>query len=313
MGRAPKEVASLLGMGAAGAASQPFDEASLQKARKYLNQMMIDAWKELDEKVIECKEFEDKNRGSFEQVMTDIARLAEQIADMQRVISETVEYISTTDLEILAVQSKLKEETTTYLRIYYQNKQEMTIRKNDLAVFQFMLTLTKCKSGAAALAQLGSQGEKRTVNMCNTEQGVVFDFEDKKAQQELERMMTPSARAAVRQVLGVMDMVRAKEGAALLQKAAKAAEHEDEDDSGDDDDGEAAQATTTTTTTQGIPTPPVPKQRVVKRLDVTVGYMKCPTTPPDCGLLHDNMSLMWGKFKDLVDELQAEMDKNAYE
>merc|ERR1719265_684036 len=70
---------------------------------------------------------------------------------------------------------------------------------------------------------------------------------------------------------------------------------------------------TTTTTTQGIPTPPVPKQRVVKRLDVTVGYMKCPTTPPDFGLLHDNMSLMWGKFKDLVDELQAEMDKNAFE
>merc|ERR1719265_1159390 len=70
---------------------------------------------------------------------------------------------------------------------------------------------------------------------------------------------------------------------------------------------------TTTTTTPGIPTPPVPKERVVKRLDVTVGYMKCPTTPPDCGLLHDNMSLMWGKFKDLVDELQAEMDKNAFE
>merc|ERR1719236_384145 len=36
-------------------------------------------------------------------------------------------------------------------------------------------------------------------------------------------------------------------------------------------------------------------------------------TPPDCGLLHDNMSLMWGKFKDLVDELQAEMDKNLFE
>jgi len=319
-GKLPEDVASLVRTSVKtgkAMSQQPFSEASLAKARKYLNQMMIDAWKELDEKVIECKEFEDKNRGSFEQVMTDIARLAEQIADWQRVISETVEYISTKDLEILAVQAKLKEETTIYLRIYYQNKQEMTIRKNDLAVFQFMLTLTKCKSGAAALAQLDSQGEKRTVNMCNTEQGVVFDFEDKKAQQELERMMTPSARAAVRQVLGVMDMVRAKEGAALLQKAAKAAEHEDEDDSGDDNATATADAaedpTTTTSTTPGIPTPPVPKQRVVKRLDVTVGYMKCPTTPPDCGLLHDNMSLMWGKFKDLVDELQAEMDKNLFE
>merc|ERR1719487_2325031 len=72
-------------------------------------------------------------------------------------------------------------------------------------------------------------------------------------------------------------------------------------------------ATTTTTTTLGIPTPPVPKSPVVKRLDVTVGAIKCPTEPPDCGLLHDNMSLMWGKFKDLVDELQAEMEKNLFE
>merc|ERR1719454_1214538 len=141
----------------------------------------------------------------------------------------TVEFIATKDLEIMAVQAKLKQETTIYLRIYYSNKQEMTIRKNDLAVFQFMLTLTKCKSGAAALAQLDGQGKQTTANMCNTEQGVVFDFEDKKAQQQLERMMTPSARAAVRQVLGVMDMMRAKEGAALLQEAAKAAGRGDED------------------------------------------------------------------------------------
>merc|ERR1719421_2494774 len=125
-----------------------------------------------------------------------------------------------------------------------------------------------------------------------------------------------------------MDMLRAKDNAALLQKVVRA-DHDDDDD--DDDDGDAAPnvhvpkvlsslgvATrkadpVTTTTTPGIPTPPVPKDRVVKRLDITVGSVKCPTEPPDCGLLHDNMSLMWGKFKDLVDELQAEMDKNEFE
>ena len=114
----------------------------------------------------------------------------------------------------------------------------MTFKKNDLAVFQFLRVLTKCKTGAAAFTQLDAQGKKRTANMCNTEQGVVFDFEDKKAQRELERMMTPSARAAVRQILGVTDMVRAKEGAALLQAEAKSAEPEDEegDDSADDHD-----------------------------------------------------------------------------
>merc|ERR1719390_96247 len=330
-GKLPADVASLVSASvktSKGKSQQPFSEDSLAKARKYLNQMMEGAWAELDDKVIECKEFEDRNRGSFEQVMTDIARLGEQIADLQRVISETVEFINTKDLEILAVQAKLKQETTIYLRIYYQNKQEITIRKNDLAVFQFMLKLTKCKSGAA-LTQLDKNGKTQGANMCSTAQGLVFDFEDKKGQQELERIMTPSARAAIRQVLGQMDMLRAKDAAAMLQKVAKSVHDDDDDDDTDDDDaapklqvpkvlsslGVATRKedATTTTTTPGIPTPPVPKDPVVKRLDITVGSVKCPTEPPDCGLLHDNMSLMWGKFKDLVDELQAEMDKNEWE
>merc|ERR1719238_2571084 len=316
-GNLPADVASMVSASVKtghGMSQEPsFSEDSLAKALKYLNQMMEGAWAELDNKVIECKEFEDKNRGNFEQVMTDISRLGEQIADLQRMIAQTVEYINTKDMEILAVQAKLKQETTNYLSIYYQNKMEMTIRKNDLAVFQFMLELTKCKT-AAAFAQLDKTGKPLRANMCNTAQGLVFDFEDKKTQQELKRMMTPSARAAIRQVLGQMDMLRAKDNAALLQKMVKA------DREGDDDDDDAAADTqradppaTTTTTTPGVPTPPVPKDRVVKRLDITVGSVKCPTEPPDCGLLHDNMSLMWGKFKDLVDELQAEMDKNLFE
>merc|ERR1719265_1142181 len=43
------------------------------------------------------------------------------------------------------------------------------------------------------------------------------------------------------------------------------------------------------------------------------GPMKCPPTPPDCGLLHDKMSLMWGVYKDQVDELQEDMDRKDAE
>merc|ERR1719337_742226 len=172
-GKLPADVASLVRASVRtdkAASKQPFSEDSLAKARKYLNQMMEGAWAELDDKVIECKEFEDRNRGSFEQVMTDIARLGEQIADLQRVISETVEFINTKEVEILAVQAKLKQETVIYMRIYYDNKQEMTIRRNDLAVFQFMLKLTKCKT-AAALAQLTKHQKTSSVNMCSTADG----------------------------------------------------------------------------------------------------------------------------------------------
>merc|ERR1719235_1745690 len=138
-------------------------------------------------------------------------------------------------------------------------------------------------------------------------------------------------------------MVRANQGVALLQQEERSAQDDDVDDDDNDngsDDGaneenasqnddkesKALSALEVTTDQKGaqqqpsppppkkaMPTPPVPKEKVVKRLDITVGGVKCPTEPPDCGLLHDNMSLMWGKFKDLVDELQAEMDKNLFE
>merc|ERR1719327_538820 len=148
-------------------------------------------------------------------------------------------------------------------------------------------------------------------------------------------MMTPSARAAIRAILGRMDMVRANQGAALLQQEARSAPDEDDGSSEEDrapqnDDTESKALSALKITERSydsdsteqpsppppkasMPTPPVPKVKVVKRLDITVGSVKCPTEPPDCGLLHDNMSLMWGKFKDLVDELQAEMDKNLFE
>merc|ERR1719420_1733937 len=60
-------------------------------------------------------------------------------------------------------------------------------------------------------------------------------------------------------------------------------------------------------------TAPVQKVEVVKDVDVRTGKFKCNKGPPDCGLLHDKMSLLWGKYKDLVDELQQEMDKNEFE
>ena len=70
---------------------------------------------------------------------------------------------------------------------------------------------------AAALARFTRHQKTSSVNMCNSAQGVMFDLEDKEAQQEVEGMMTPLARAATRAALGRMDVLRANQGAALLQ------------------------------------------------------------------------------------------------
>jgi len=57
-----------------------------------------------------------------------------------------------------------------------------------------------------------------------------------------------------------------------------------------------------------LPQVPIVKTAVQEQPD-TSQWKKCVDGTPNCGLLHDTMSLMWGKFKDLVDELQMEMDE----
>merc|ERR1719428_1982331 len=93
--------------------------------------------------------------------------------------------------------------------------------------------------------------------------------------------MTPGARQEIQRILGLLQAQPLAEGESLLQEKATF-------------------------------TPPVKKTKVVKRVGGK-GWIKCTRKPPDCGLLHDNMSILWGKFKDLVDELQSEMDRRAWE
>ena len=40
--------------------------------------------KNLDDAIIKCKKVEDRKWGNFDQVMTDLVRLGEQIADLER-------------------------------------------------------------------------------------------------------------------------------------------------------------------------------------------------------------------------------------
>jgi len=56
----------------------------------------------------------------------------------------------------------------------------------------------------------------------------------------------------------------------------------------------------------------VKKTKVKKTVNKRKGGFKCTKQVPDCGLLHDKMSLLWGKYKDQVDWLQKVMDRNEY-
>merc|ERR550514_1994891 len=241
--KVPKDVANLLRVTVGGKSKQPFPEESLAKALSVLNELLFKALSELDTVIIECKTFEDKNRGTFDQVMTDIARLGETIADLERMSAEAQEDINVKEAEIQAVMEQLKKETSLYQTILMEDRAEMAIRKGDEAVFQFMMQLTKCEK--TSLVQLGNQSVVSKVapkqslapKVCQTRHGFELNFADVAKQEKLERMMTPGARKALDELLGRVQATQAKDAATLLKQSTKSAEgHAGKVDDDEDDD-----------------------------------------------------------------------------
>merc|ERR1719272_1177053 len=103
-----------------------FDETSMAKARIALNDLVETAWVGLDDKIIECKEYQEMNRATFDQVVTDISRLVEQITDLERVETESLEGIAKMEMEIKAVEAELSKETKIYNYNYAKNSEELT-------------------------------------------------------------------------------------------------------------------------------------------------------------------------------------------
>merc|ERR1719443_2097475 len=243
-----------------------FSEESLAKARKALNELIEKAWIELDDKIMECKGFEDMNRENYGQVTRDIARLIEQINDLEHIEAEAVEGINTKDMEIKSVEDLLEKETAAYNAEYATNSAQLTIHQNDLDVFQFILVFTKCED-ATSLSQ---------VKVCQTAEGAhVLSFQNDDANRKYQKMLTPTARKEVDRLLS-----------SFVQQPQNTTE----------------------------PPAKIPKTPVKDGMSSMEASLACnPDTVPDCALLHDKLSLMWGEFKDKVDELTMVMMKNEYE
>merc|ERR1719201_3217977 len=156
-----------------------FSEESLAKARKALNELIEKAWIELDDKIMECKGFEDMNRENYGQVTRDIARLIEQINDLERIEAESIDGIAAKEDEIRDVEALLDKETKAYNTEFAANSAELTIRQNDLDVFQFILVFTKCED-ATSFGQM---------KVCETKSGRrTFQFQDKEAASKYRKM-----------------------------------------------------------------------------------------------------------------------------
>merc|ERR1719262_66208 len=280
-GKLPSDVASLVRVSAKGANKAAFDEDSLQKARKILNTMMTDAWAELDDVMFECKEFQERNRGTYEQVVADLARLGSQLSRLGELRVSSQQGIFDKDRERKDAEERLDKVTVSFEATLFENQREMTIRKNDLAVFDFILQASACKDGSFI------QTNKPSMQVCQTTAGPTLNFKDRDMQARYEQMMTPETRKAVQEALG-----QVQKPLGLMQERAD---------------------TTTTETTTALPTFAAEVVPVSEDPHPSGQWKKCVDGTPNCGLLHDLMSIEWGKFRDGFDELTAEMNQNKDE
>ena len=66
-------------------------------ARVALNDSVEKAWVELDGDIIDYKEYQEIHRGTFDQDITGMSRLVEQVTDLECMETEAFEGISKTD------------------------------------------------------------------------------------------------------------------------------------------------------------------------------------------------------------------------
>merc|ERR1719203_807306 len=287
-GKLPSDVESLVKTAAHTFKAEPppeFTETSLAKGRIYLNDMIENSQVDLDKVTIACKEFEERNRETFSQVSNDIKRISGQISDLRRKqigANEDIRDLSRQRQEVL--QDK-QNSALGCEQVRLEKAADLQLKSDDLAVFDFILESTKCTGeDAAAFLEVNSSAPPQ---VCSTETGgLVLHFDDPQKQAKLDKMMTSRSRKALHDALA---LVASWKGSFLQMRDSLVA------------------TSTVNTTTVVVPTFTVSQMPVEEEPNPSGQWKKCVNGKPNCGLLHDTMSIQWGIHRDLVDELKYEM------
>ncbi|CAK0862315.1 unnamed protein product [Prorocentrum cordatum] len=191
----PKDVSSLLRLSSGEQAARQFSEVSLAKGRVYLNNMMYDAWLQLDQIEVECKEFEESNRMVFSQVVTDLEHLGSDLADEERQKSEAEGGIADMNTRINDLESALGILKRGFQTTREKNAYELSLRQDDQDVFTAILQLSKCPNAYGddtySLVQF---------QICDTDNGTQVEVSDAALAAKLNR--SPRVQKVLQEVLG---------------------------------------------------------------------------------------------------------------
>jgi hypothetical protein len=304
----PAEVMSLLRTGAK--SKQPFEQAALDRARVTLNGMIETAQAEYDLKDMECMAFEESNRAEFDQTVGDLSRIGSNIANDNGVILASKMDIKNA-LDMVAEQEKLlKAAMDECEKTRFINDAQLATLKSDLEVAEFIVKMTECKEGAALLQSTVE------ISSCPMADGTSrLSFKEGFLAQKVGTMQSEAGKQALMAALlashpsldtetkqQYSTVIKAKKKFAAIALKARVGKKQPKE--------AAANATPPSLSDIMNPTeaPVLAPPKAAPTLEEAKN--KCVLGKPDCGLLTDNMALMWGEVKDAVDELTAVMAAN---
>jgi len=272
-------------------------------------------------KDMECKAFEESNRAEYDQTVADLSRIGSNIAGDNGVILAAKMDIKNA-LDMIAEQEKLlKAAMGECEQTRFINEAQLATLKSDLEVAEFIVMMTECKEGAELLQTAKSN---TTISSCPMADGTSrLSFKEGWLAQKVGSMQSDVGKQAVMRALLASHpsldepskqqykaVIKAKsEKMAAIGLRTRIGKKDMLVSSQDQKPGNKTEEPPTLSeimnpTEAPVITPPKsePTNEEAKN--------KCVLGKPDCGLLTDNMALMWGECKDAVDELTAVMAAN---
>jgi len=291
-----------------------------------LNSMILKAQDRLDRRVLECKEFREKQNVLMNDARADLARMEQASASSEYEKTTALSAINEAQTNVRQTKQQQDEEANIYQSTRALDSQNLKRRQHDIEVTEYLLELTRCKDAALLERSRGTgagtvtaAGTATIFQTCKDADGIASDirFEDQRISNATSRL-TPEGMALLLGGIGRLEK---------HMRQQRLAGAEDSLDSEDATDG-----------TLGI------ESRVlgfagwaahVEHLAGGDGLMaknglqgtaakapirdnkqgnKCTAMNPDCGDLYDTFASVWGDMRDLVEDVMTKLstDERRY-
>jgi len=295
---------------AAATKTDKLDDNSIKKGVKILNAMIESAQAEVDAVTIKCKAFHTANRALFKAIVSDLGRMGAELANLDRVKASSNACIKDSMEQMKTIETKMDQAQIEYDRIFALDDAELTVRKNDLAMGEFIMKVTECKRSKKGTKTAKKMMLQDVKEMEQDDSGVVR-FLDPEVQDKLEAMLHKNSKSLAQKVMMASFDGKVLRGAGLEDAEAYTGPTTDADAEADAEVSDFSDEDSTDSDAMSFVQVDSEAECIFLQEDQTPKNVKprgkqsrkCSRAKVNMCLINDNMSLMWGEMKDAVDEL----------